>query len=73
MGQHYISLDGQIVFILGAILSYIVSPGNFVCRGVGRDVTLEVDVIPLLEVPGVHGGAQVELHVGRDCNKEGNT
>ena len=54
------------------ILSYIVFPGDFVGRGVSLDVTLEVDVIALLQVPGVHRGAQVELHVGRDCDK-GNT
>ena len=51
-------------------MSYIVFPGDFVCGGVSGDVTLEVYVIPLLQVPGVHGGAQVELHVGWDCNIE---
>ena len=41
-------------------------PRDFVSRRVGPDVTLEVDVVPLLQVPGVDGRAEVELHVGSD-------
>ena len=47
-------------------VTYIVFPCDFVCRRMGTDVTLEVDVVALLQVPGVDGRAQAELHVGRN-------
>ena len=48
--------------------AYIVFPRDFISRGVSLDVALKVDIVPLLQVAGVHGRPEVEVHVRRDCN-----
>ena len=48
--------------------AYIVFPCDFISRGVSLDVALEVDIVALLQIAGVHGGPEVEVHVRGDCN-----
>ena len=44
--------------------TYISSPGNLVRAGVGANVALKVDVVPLFDVGPVEGGAQAQHRLG---------
>ncbi len=44
--------------------TYVASPGYLVRARIGADVALEVDVVSLLDVGAVEGGAQAHQRLG---------
>ena len=51
------------------MVTYVVPPGELVCRRVGLDGAREVDVVALFQVLRVHHPPQGELHRGSNCRK----
>lgn len=51
-------------------VTYVVEPGHLVGLRIRVDVALEVDIVALLDVVRVQGGAQFQSHRGNICKEK---
>lgn len=51
--------------VLLVSFTYVMEPGHLVGLGIRLDVTLEVDVVALLNLIGIQGGSHLQTDHGR--------